>query len=191
VFDPGGERVMLRLNGMSSNRILWFVPLYFSFFLNTSCYQNPGFTAPAVAPPPGTVALPSGVPALPPPPYTGIPGAPGVFTPVLPPGMPSQFYPFLPVYSYFNQNPSLQGYWSGMWNQWLQYAYVNGYDQFNFIPFWYDFCPTVLATGALSEVYSFFNYNVYGWMNPQMVFPPSVSPAVFWQYYVGMPFSGI
>jgi hypothetical protein len=161
------------------------VPLFLFF---AGCGQQQPFQPIGIAPAPNASYVPSGVPYAGAGPY-GNAGGNGYFNPQLPGAYPQQFYPFLPVYYFFQQNPQLQQYWSGFWQQWIQYAYASGVSQYNFQAFWYGYAQSAWGSGSYSSLYGYFNYNVYGWMNQSTVLPPQVNPQVFWQNYVGFPYA--
>jgi len=104
----------------------------------------------------------------------------------MPSGYSNQYYPFMPIHNYMQSNPQLQNYWSGYWGGWQNYANRNGYNQYDFNRFWYDYCPQ--QWGNSNEWANFYNYydqNFYYWMTPSTQFSPSASPSYFWQNYSG------
>jgi hypothetical protein len=153
----------------------------------SACNSNPNFATNGYvpyAPPPasGNYTLPQN--------YAPIAGQNPYFTATMPPGYPSNFYPFLPIANYFMGNGAQgQAYWNQIWGGWQQYAGMQGYDMYDFSSFWLEYIPSQWSSGYYSNMYQFYNQQVYFWVQPGMQFQPSVSPAAFWQSYVGLPYA--
>jgi len=107
------------------------------------------------------------------------------FNPQMPAGYPSQYTPFVPIHNYMQGSPSTQQYWGQHWNGWQNYAQYNGYNQYDFNRFWYDYCPQQWQGTQWNNVYNYYNTNYYSWMTPQTQFAPQMNPNYFWQNYTG------
>ncbi len=120
------------------------------------------------------------------PPTVSSPYSPGpYFYPQMPNGYPPQYYPYLPVHNYFNQNPMLSGYWQQYWNNWVNYCGYYQCNPYNFSLFWYDYCPRQWRNTDMWNLYLFLDSNFYYWMQPDTVFIELEDPSVFWQNYYG------
>lgn len=120
-------------------------------------------------------------------PYSGgaggmVPG--GTFQPYAPTGYGSGFYPWMPIYGYYQQSAGLQPVFISLWNGWQDYACANQLSVYDFTQFWYSYCPQVMS----SQLYRYFSNQFYPWMTPHTVFSSSMSPQVFWQNYLGRSF---
>lgn len=111
-------------------------------------------------------------------------GGPGTFQPYFPSGYGTGFYPWMPIYGYYQQNVSLQPAFVVLWTGWENYACANQIPVYDFTAFWYNYCPQVMST----QLYQYFNQNFYPWMTPRTVLYTSVNPQVFWQNYIGRPY---
>lgn len=136
--------------------------------------------------PPGGSFPPGGNPGggFPP----GVGGQPYAFQPQMPPSYPIQYYPFLPLYNYFQQNQQMQMYWAQFWAQWQQYAQMRGYQQYDFSRFWTDYCPQQWSQGGYDQVYGYFNQSFYYWVTPQTQFSYNVDPSTFWSNCYDYPY---
>lgn len=115
------------------------------------------------------------------------PGMMPPFRPQMPPGMPSQYYPFLPVDNYFRGQPQTMPYWNQVWRGWQGYAQDVGRSQFDFNTFWYDYCPQIWSGGQMAGVYNSIDINFYEWVSPNDTqFSPYADPGYFWSNYNGM-----
>ncbi|NBX83468.1 hypothetical protein EBQ90_10360 [bacterium] len=108
----------------------------------------------------------------------------GMFQPYLPAGYPAQFYPWVPIYWYFQQYVYLQPVFMTIWNGWQTYAFIQQIPVYSFSQFWFSYLPQVISP----QLYQYFSSQFYPWMNPNLVFPASYSPQMFWQNYNGIPF---
>lgn len=115
---------------------------------------------------------------------------PPMFNPQLPAGMPQQFYPWLPMYQFFIQQPQISFVWYNIWNQWQIYARTFGCGMYNFPIFWNVYFPLVWNYGPYVQLYQLMALNFYPWMAPGVIIPPIATPAFFWSNYVGMPLGG-
>jgi hypothetical protein len=106
----------------------------------------------------------------------------------MPNGMPPQYTPWLPVDNYFRQNPTTVNIWVNIWNNWQVYAPQHGYQQYDFNRFWFEYCPNNYP--QYMDVWNYFDTNVYWWVQPNSQFQCE-DPTYFWQYYQGMPYSGV
>lgn len=79
----------------------------------------------------------------------------------VPQGMPQQFQPFAPMYNYMQQNQQLAQYWQYMWYQWQMYSQQCGCQQYDFQVFWNDFCPQFWSGSSYTQVYQWYDQNVY------------------------------
>lgn len=118
-------------------------------------------------------------------PYGGGGFGNGYFQPGMPMGYGPQFYPWMPIYVFYQQNVILQPIFITMWSGWQNYAYLNRIPVYDFTVFWYTYCPQVMSP----QLYQYFGNQFYNWMTPTAYFSPSYSPQLFWQNYVGMPFT--
>lgn len=78
----------------------------------------------------------------------------------IPPGYPSQFQPFAPMYNYFQQTYQ-QTMWSQLWSQWQTYAYYHQTQSYNFNSFWNDFCPQYFYQTQNYDTYLYIDVNIY------------------------------
>lgn len=173
----------------------WFITAVIAFQL-VGCGKNEAIrTAGGPFPAPGapTMGGPYGPgPMSPPPapfyPYGGGGGGfgNGNFYPgAMPMGYGPQFYPWMPIYVFYQQNVILQPVFITMWSGWQNYAYLNRIPVYDFTLFWYSYCPQVMSP----QLYQYFGNQFYPWMTPTTYFSPTYSPQVFWQNYLGMPFA--
>jgi len=152
----------------------------------SSCGKNDGFrvAGPGVGP-----ALPGpSMPMLPPSnpaPYPYPSYGNGGFQPYYPSSYGPRFYPWAPIYNFYQQNIYLQPVFVVLWSGWQNYALVNRVPVYDFTQFWYSYCPQVMSPG----LYQYFSTTFYPWMTPTQVFSPAYTPQVFWQNYTGIPFS--
>lgn len=147
----------------------------------TSGPYNPNYYPQAPVPPNGGYYPPPGG-------YQG--GNPPYFNPTLPPGMPPQYTPWLPIDNYFRQNPQTVNVWVNIWVNWQNYAQYQGYDVYDFPRFWFDYCPSQLGGTQFAPVYNYFDQNVYYWVDYNTQFYCE-DPSYFWQYYQGMPYGDV
>ena len=96
----------------------------------------------------------------------------------------TQFYPWMPIYVYYQQVVYLQPSFIILWTGWQNFALVNQIPVYDFTQFWYNYCPQVMPT----QLYNHFANTFYPWMTPSTVFYPSYSPQTFWQNYSGLPY---
>ncbi|MBM4304800.1 MAG: hypothetical protein FJ116_06735 [Deltaproteobacteria bacterium] len=113
-----------------------------------------------------------------------------MFNPQIPQGMPQQFYPWMPMYSFFRQQPQINFVWFNIWSQWQVYARNYGCGIYNFPIFWNVYFPRVWNYGPYIQLYQFMNTSFYSWMTPAMVLPPVADPYYFWANYTAMPIGG-
>lgn len=111
------------------------------------------------------------------------------FYPQLPPGMPNQYTPWLPIDNYFRQNPTTVNIWVNIWTNWQGYANYNGYSPYDFTKFWFDFCPQQYP--QYQPMWNYFDTNVYWWVDPYSQINCQQDPSYFWQYYVGYDYGGM
>lgn len=110
---------------------------------------------------------------------------PGTFNPgQVPPNYGNQFYPFMPVYQYFQANYQMQQYWYQLWASWQYYAQYYRYNQYDFRYFWLEYCPQVMPT----QTYNTFDYYFYQNVTYQSSFNQSYSSSSYWQNYSGFDF---
>jgi len=85
------------------------------------------------------------------------------FNPQLPPGMPPQYTPWLPVDNYFRQQPPqvTNVYINVILPQWQQYANYYGYNQYDFNTFWYDYCPQYVIPYGYMDAGTYSYYDSY------------------------------
>lgn len=107
---------------------------------------------------------------------------PPYFNPNMPPQMPPQFYPWLPVYNYFQSQPVTINVWVNIWSGWQNYSRQNGCDMYDFKRFWYDYCPQYLPQ-QYQPTYQYFDQNYYYWMNQNTQFAPNCDASYFWANY--------
>lgn len=187
------------------------LPFWIALALTISCGKNEGVRSIPPAPPP-----PSNPPKQAPPPSQnpggynpggygpGFPGGyhpggqggmypPGgypsgpVFQPHMPPGMPPQYYPFLPIDHYMRREPQRIPYWNQVWAGWQNYSQYVGRDEFDFNTFWYEYCPQIWSGTSMAEVYNTIDINFYEWVDPYSTsFSAYADPSYFWFYYDGM-----
>lgn len=81
----------------------------------------------------------------------------------VPQGMPQQFQPFAPMYNYMQQNQQMAQYWNYMWYQWQLYSQQCGCQMYDFNTFWNDFCPQMWYGTQYSQVYNWYDQNVYNY----------------------------
>jgi len=131
--------------------------------------------------------LPPSAPNYPYPPYGGgYPyGGGGYFQPSFPMGYGNQFYPWMPIYVFYQQTVVLQPVFINIWTGWQNYAYLNRLPVYDFTSFWYQYCPQVMSP----QLYLYFSDSFYPWMTPTTYFSPQYTPQVFWQNYSGTPFT--
>ncbi len=126
------------------------------------------------------------VPQAPPPMVGGGQGYPTngnpYFVPNMPAQMPNQFYPWLPMYQYFQQQPQTVNIWINVWAGWQGYAQQRGYNRYDFNRFWFDYCPEYFPQ-QYYPVYQYFDQNVYYWMNQNTYLDPSCDASYFWANY--------
>lgn len=165
------------------------VALGISLLFFAACGKNEPVTATG----PGYPYPNNYYPQAPVPPNGGYQVPPGYnqpyFNPQMPPGMPNQYTPWLPVDNYFRQNPTTVNIWVNIWNNWQGYAGQNGYSQYDFPRFWFDYCPQYYP--QYNNVWNYFDTNVYWWVNPYTQMDCGQDPGYFWQYYSGVPYGGI
>jgi len=140
-------------------------------------------------PSPGTGPISNPFPNNPPgggfsPPYGGNFGGGGTFQPSFPSGFGTGFYPWMPIYGYYQQNVVLRPVFISLWNGWQSYAVSQQLPVYDFTSFWYNYCPQVMSP----QVYQYFSNNFYPWMTPSSVFYTSTNPQLFWQNYIGRPY---
>lgn len=178
----------------------WFLVLVLLAVV-VSCGKNEGVRSIPAAPPP-----PSNPPTQAPPPSGGYPGGYGpvggynpgtyppgtgypggpAFQPQMPPGMPPQYYPFLPIDNYMRQQ-RMAPYWNQVWGNWQNYAGYQDYDIYDFNVFWYDYCPQIWEGTSMAGVYNSIDINFYDWVDPYSTqFSPDADPSYFWFNYSGM-----
>lgn len=114
----------------------------------------------------------------------GFGGGGGTFQPYSPSGFGSGFYPWMPIYGYYQQNVALQPAFIVLWNGWQNYACANQIPVYDFTAFWYSYCPQVMS----SQLYQYFSQAFYPWMTPRTVLYTTVNPQQFWQNYIGRPY---
>lgn len=134
-----------------------------------------------VLPPPGPTE-----PYYPAPSYGGYPGYPGggMFQPGFSQPYGPRFYPWMPIYVYYQQVVYLQPVFITLWTGWQNFAVANQIPVYDFTQFWYNYCPQVMPT----QLYTYFSNNFYPWMTPTTAFYPYYSPQTFWQNYSGIPY---
>lgn len=114
----------------------------------------------------------------------GYPGG-GYFQPSYPSGYGQGFYPWAPIYGYYQQSVALQPVFVVLWNGWQNYCNQNQVSLNDFTTFWYVYSPQVISP----QLYNYFGNTFYPWMTPSTTFSPSYTPQVFWQNYSGLPYS--
>lgn len=124
------------------------------------------------------------------PPYPNQPPYGPAFYPQMPPSMPPQFYPFLPIYNYFYQQPQLNIVWVQIWTQWQIYATNCGCGLYNFPVFWQQYFPQMWSYGNYVPFYQYMNSYFYPWMSAGINLPYVAEPSFFWMNYSGFPLCG-
>jgi len=164
-------------------------------FIVTGCGKNDGIRtaggyyspqSPSVNPP-GGGGFPGPITSNPfpsNPSFNGGFGGGGTFQPYLPSGFGNGFYPWMPIYGYYQQNVNLRPVFVALWNGWQNYACANHVSVYDFTAFWYNYCPQVMS----QPLYQYFSSQFYPWMTPSAVFYTSVNPQIFWQNYSGRPY---
>jgi len=135
-----------------------------------------------VTPGPSAPMLPPSNPA-PSYPYPAYGG--GNFQPYFPMNYGPRFYPWAPIYNFYQQYVFLQPVFVVLWSGWQNFALVNQIPVYDFTQFWYNYCPQTMSP----VLYQYFSNTFYPWMTPTTVFAPSYSPQVFWQNYSGIPYT--
>lgn len=121
------------------------------------------------------------------PPPSGPYNPPPVFNPQLPVGMPQQFYPWIPMYNFFLQQPRISYQWTNIWSSWQIYANRTGCGTYNFPVFWNTYFPTYWNYGPYVPFYQSMCTNFYSWMGADVVLPSTANSSYFWMNYSGAP----
>ncbi|NBX91829.1 MAG: hypothetical protein EB078_08440 [Proteobacteria bacterium] len=116
-------------------------------------------------------------------PGTGYPGG-GYFQPNYPASYGPGFYPWAPIYGFYQQNVVLQPVFVVLWSGWQNYCNQYRVPIYDFTTFWYNYSPQVMSP----QLYGYFANQFYPWMNPYATFSPYSAPEVFWQNYSGIPY---
>lgn len=171
--------------------VMWKRTIWFTVaFLLLSCGKNDGIRTAGGGYYPQGPTMPMSGPQFPPSnPYPNYPGGygpggggyfqPGYYNPYGP-----QFYPWMPIYVYYQQVVYLQPVFITLWTGWQNFAYANQISVYDFPQFWYNYCPQAMSP----QLYNYFSNTFYPWMTPTIVLYPSYSPQTFWQNYSGMPY---
>lgn len=162
--------------------------LILSLLLLPQCGKNDGIRTSGIYP----GGYPSGSSPMTPPPAPNYPygggysyGGSGYFQPGYPAAYGPQFYPWMPIYVFYQQTVVLQPVFITLWTGWQNYAYMNSIPLYDFTTFWYNYCPQAMSP----QLYSYFSTNFYPWITPVTYFSPQYTPQVFWQNYSGVPFN--